>query len=172
MADPYWELSALARSCANAVGRIIFFSFVMILDEDALVDNCLNRQGHWGTEHYRKVLLWDQDLKSGSLAQEVLFRNCQGWSIWESDGEFTSYPGPGLVKWEGPGMMKCSRCLANLEVKKASTTNTLYQTTEKETEAHKDYGLGWGTLTRKRIGSHGFNVETFHCSRLREIGNK
>lgn len=57
MADAYWELPALARSCANAVGRIIFFSFVMILDEDALVDNCLNRQGHWGTEHCRKVLL-------------------------------------------------------------------------------------------------------------------
>ena len=87
-----------------------------------------------------RLLLWDQDLISGSLAQEVLFRSRQGWSIWESYGEFTSYPGQ--VKWEGPGMVKCSRYLANLEVKKASTTTTLYQPIEKETEAHKDYGLG------------------------------
>lgn len=57
MADAYWELAALARSYANTVGRIIFFSFIIILDEDALVDNCLNRQGHWGTEHCRKIVV-------------------------------------------------------------------------------------------------------------------
>lgn len=126
MADAYWEPVALAKSCANAVGRIIFFSFIMILGEDALVTTVFTGKDIGAQNIVKRLLLWDQDLKSGSLAQEVLFRNRQGWSLWESYGEFTSYQGPGLVKWKGSGMMKCSKCLANLEVKRASTTTTLY----------------------------------------------
>lgn len=36
-----------------------------------------------------RLLLWDQDLKSGSLAHEVLFRSHQCWSNWESYEEFS-----------------------------------------------------------------------------------
>lgn len=98
----------------------------MILDEDALVTTVLTGKDIGAQNTVERLLLWDQDLKSGSLAQEVLFRSCQGWSLWKSCREFISYQGPGLVKWKGSGMMKCSRCLANLEVKRASTTTTLY----------------------------------------------
>lgn len=83
MADAYWELTALARSCANAVGQIIFFSFIMILDEDALVTTVLTGKDIGAQNTVERLLLWDQDLKSGSLAQEVLFRSCQGWSLWK-----------------------------------------------------------------------------------------
>lgn len=124
--DAHWVPAALVRACAEYVVWIISLNFIMILDVDDIVDNCLSRQGQWDTEHYRKVIFVGPRLKfrqssSRSFVEHLLGIECLG-IVWSA----CKLSRPRSVKWEGLGIMKWRKCLADLEVEKTSTTTTLY----------------------------------------------